>query len=105
MHSKSQFVTITQYSVPGRAVRRRPTDTRLTYKYRYLHFVLVVIVLLVQQVCVLQGPFLGLTHRVGPSVTSTAKGRNRAITCKQQARSACFRRFIYLLCFTSVRRQ
>jgi hypothetical protein len=58
---------------------------------------MVVIVFLVLRIAVLQGPFLGLTQRVGPSLTSNAASGNRAITCKQQARSAYFRRFTYLL--------
>jgi hypothetical protein len=57
---------------------------------------------LVLQIAVLQGPFLGLTHRVGPSLTSNAASRNRAITCKQQARSAHFRRFTCLLICASL---
>ena len=88
--------------MPGQAVRLRPTDTRLTNKQPYLHLVVVVIIFLVLQIAVLQGPFLGLTHRVRPSVTTNAASSNRAITCKQQVRLAYFRRFTYLLICASL---
>jgi len=90
--------------VPGRAVRLRPTDMRLTNKQPYLHLVVVVIDFLVLQIAVLHGPVLGLTQRVRPSLTTNAASRNRAITCKQQTSSAYFRRFTNL-CFTEGRCQ